>query len=487
MTALIAHRRIAHHLAELLVEGIGLRGRVVETEGDLLGRLDGRGRITWMRTFQALDGSHVGRVLELLLLLFRWHLREVVLLKVLDTEHTEDVVDDRRGELDVRMTFDDALWLEARERELPNVGIERHAVLKTHRDTDREAVHQRAERGAFLVHVYEDLTERAVHVFACAKEDFVPSDACFLREAAALLGKTVAPSARGREPLLNRSFNGLCGRGSLRLGARVFILLALGVVLGVEGLRRLRAVPIERNRLETELPTLFVDLLHVFDGRFVGQVHRLGDRAREKRLSCRHHVDVRHGVDESLADLAAAVGAVEDRKVLGSEMRRAFDRHTTDDDVVELADLFFAVPPEAEQVKARLVVGGCVDPETLVGLSSDHPGRQCEADIEHATEGSLGLFNLALRQAIFEQRLSTAVGSAGKGVGTRHVRNDVRELSVGVAEPLECVRNALVHDLEVTATCELLELHQREVGLDAGRVAVHQKADRSGRRQHGGL
>jgi hypothetical protein len=38
---------------------------------------------------------------------------------------------------------------------------------------------------------------------------------------------------------------------------------------------------------------------------------------------------------------------------------------------------------------------------------------------------------------------------------------------------------ALVDDLEIAAAGELLELHQREVGLDAGGVAIHDEADRA--------
>ena len=56
-----------------------------------------------------------------------------------------------------------------------------------------------------------------------------------------------------------------------------------------------------------------------------------------------------------------------------------------------------------------------------------------------------------------------------------------------VAERSERLGHRLVDDLEVAAAGELLELHEREVGLDAGRVAVHQEADRAGRREHGRL
>ena len=53
----------------------------------------------------------------------------------------------------------------------------------------------------------------------------------------------------------------------------------------------------------------------------------------------RHHAHVRHRREEALAVLAAAVRAVEDRVVLGLQVRRALDRHAPDDGVVRLVDL----------------------------------------------------------------------------------------------------------------------------------------------------
>ena len=51
----------------------------------------------------------------------------------------------------------------------------------------------------------------------------------------------------------------------------------------------------------------------------------------------------------------------------------------------------------------------------------------------------------------------------------------------GVAELLQRPRDRQVDDLHRAAADELLELDQREVGLDARRVAVHHEADRPGR------
>ena len=59
--------------------------------------------------------------------------------------------------------------------------------------------------------------------------------------------------------------------------------------------------------------------------------------------------------------------------------------------------------------------------------------------------------------------------------------HDVGALLAGVSQPSEGPRHGLVHDPHGSATHQLLGLHQRQVGLDAGRVAVHQEGDRAGR------
>ena len=59
------------------------------------------------------------------------------------------------------------------------------------------------------------------------------------------------------------------------------------------------------------------------------------------------------------------------------------------------------------------------------------------------------------------------------------VRLDLLDLLLGVAERLQRQRHGAVDDRHLPAADELLELDQREVGLDAGRVAVHQERDRA--------
>ncbi len=79
------------------------------------------------------------------------------------------------------------------------------------------------------------------------------------------------------------------------------------------------------------------------------------------------------------------------------------------------------------------------------------------------------------------------MGGAQQVVGADHVVDDVVDLILAVAERPQRRGHRLVDDLEVAAAGQLLELHQGEVGLDAGGVAVHQKADRARGREHGGL
>ena len=56
-----------------------------------------------------------------------------------------------------------------------------------------------------------------------------------------------------------------------------------------------------------------------------------------------------------------------------------------------------------------------------------------------------------------------------------------------IAQLFQGRRHRLVDDLEITTTRQLLELHQRKVRLDPGRVTIHHQTDGAGRRNHGDL
>ncbi len=67
------------------------------------------------------------------------------------------------------------------------------------------------------------------------------------------------------------------------------------------------------------------------------------------------------------------------------------------------------------------------------------------------------------------------------------VLDDLLDLLRVVAQLAERHRHGLIDDLHQAAADQLLVLDQRDVGLDAGRVAVHHEPDGAGRRQHGRL
>src|SRR5262249_24610539 len=64
---------------------------------------------------------------------------------------------------------------------------------------------------------------------------------------------------------------------------------------------------------------------------------------------------------------------------------------------------------------------------------------------------------------------------------------DLGDIGFAVSERAQCFGHRTVDDLEVTAAGELLELHQREVRLDAGGVTIHHQSDGAGRCNHGRL
>ena len=174
--------------------------------------------------------------------------------------------------------------------------------------------------------------------------------------------------------------------------------------------------------------------------------------------------------------------------MLGAQVRGALDGHGPADPVVGLADVDLGEAEPAQHVEAGVA--------ELDGREAEHVAAELVAE-RVAVEGEReleGLGQLALDP--IEDRpgeaasLELGVGdrrAAGQAARALAVADDVVDLAVGVAEPMQGAGHRLVDDLEVAAAGELLELDQREVGLDAGRVAVHDQADRAGRGDHGDL
>src|ERR1035437_4980860 len=69
------------------------------------------------------------------------------------------------------------------------------------------------------------------------------------------------------------------------------------LLLRGQRLAYLAIVAVERNRFESQLPGVEVQLFDLLDGRVLGNVRGLGDRATDEGLNRAHHLDVAHVVD----------------------------------------------------------------------------------------------------------------------------------------------------------------------------------------------
>ena len=99
-------------------------------------------------------------------------------------------------------------------------------------------------------------------------------------------------------------------------------------------------------------------------------------------------------------------------------------------------------------------------------------------DVAHRLDG-----DVAHRAGEHRQVLGGDVRRTQQRLVLVDVGDDVSDLVLGVPEPAQRTGHRLVDDRHRPAADELLHLHETEVGLDAGGVAVHQQADGPGRCQ----
>jgi hypothetical protein len=201
-------------------------------------------------------------------------------------------------------------------------------------------------------------------------------------------------------------------------------------------------------------------------------------------LRRRHHVDVAVDREIALAEPAARIGAVEHRQMLVLEVRRALERHRPADMQVRLFDLALAEAEMREEIEGgigELLVGNA---DLLQRLVAERPAVEHELDVEGRRQL---LFDAGDRLVVEAARFQRRVIDAGR-IRERAVAHgiglDFREVGFAVAERAQGFRHRAVDDLEIAAAGELLELHEREVGLDARGVAIHHEADRARGRDH---
>ena len=110
-----------------------------------------------------------------------------------------------------------------------------------------------------------------------------------------------------------------------------------------------------------------------------------------------------------------------------------------------------------------------------------------ELDVEGGGKGGFDLCQSFVGKALGFQGGNVDGGGVGERAVADGIGLDLGDVALAVAERAQRLGHGAVDDLPVAAAGELLEFYQREIGLDAGGVAIHHEADGAGRRHHGGL
>ena len=166
-------------------------------------------------------------------------------------------------------------------------------------------------------------------------------------------------------------------------------------------------------------------------------------------------------------------------------MRRAFEGHRAADMDVGALDLALGKAEMAEHIEAEIVKLRRVELQDVAAERlAEGELVEHELDVEGGGETILDGLDLGRSEALPPQRFMVDRRRAGERAEADRIVDDGLDLLPAIAERPQRVRDRLVDDLEIAAAGQLLELHQREIGLDAGGVAIHDQADRAGGRDH---
>ena len=338
------------------------------------------------------------------------------------------------------------------------------------------------------MHVDEDLAQGPVLVFAGAQIDLVAADHGFLGIAPAPVHQFLALRADLLDDHLLDDLVGQDGGALSRGGLQQFLLGLLVDQRGRQRLAELGAVAVECVGLHAETPGQKVSLLAFLDGGVVRHVDGLRDGAGDEALRRRHHADMALDREIPLAGPATGIGAVEDRQMLVLQPRGTFQGHGPAGEGVGHLDLAAVEADLAQQVEAGVGMLGLGDAQHVgAEIGAERPPVEHEADVEGGAERGLDLFDLGRAETGLDQPVEIDPGRAGERAVADRVVDDAADGIVVISQRCQSLGHRAVDDLEVAAAGQLLELHQREVGLDAGGVAVHHQADGAGGRDDAGL
>ena len=169
-------------------------------------------------------------------------------------------------------------------------------------------------------------------------------------------------------------------------------------------------------------------------------------------------------------------------------MRRPFEGHRTTAPGVGGVDFSAAEAQRGEQVEPRIVEQCRIEAEPLDAESlAQGPFVERKLDVEGARQGVFDRTERRIVKASGAQALVIDGRRPVERAVAQRIALDRGDLGGAVAQRGQRLRHGAIDDLEIAAAGELLEFDKGEIGLDAGRVAIHDEPDRSGRRDHGRL
>ena len=239
----------------------------------------------------------------------------LLLRKEVGTKPAENVVYQTLGRRNVRI-LRESKRLESRVRKLVYINAKRYSVLKTHRKSRRETIHETANRRTLFRHGDKQLANASVRIKTNGNITFVSAHIELVRDAVPRIGQTFATRSSYR-PTFPAAFFFDC----YRCFRFLFFCFVFG---GRKRLCRFRTVTINCQSFQAEFPAHHVSRGNIFN-RCVGRhIDRLGNCPGNKRLRRGHHLHMSLPRNAAIAPTGRK-STIEHRKMFREQFRSTFD------------------------------------------------------------------------------------------------------------------------------------------------------------------
>ena len=189
--------------------------------------------------------------------------------------------------------------------------------------------------------------------------------------------------------------------------------------------------------------------------------------------------------EKAFADPAAGIGAVENRQMLGPQMRRPLDRHGATDIGVGGVDFSRAEAQLVQHVKGHVIELVLAEAQDLgAEFGAKRPLVEREADIESRGERLVKGRQRGVGKALFHQSRGIHARRAMQTAMANRIGHHLVDLGRAITQLGQRHRHQVVDDFEIAAARQFLEFNNGEIGFDPGGIAIHHQTDGPGRRDY---